>query len=591
MAKSSLLYVDEFFNRDPNFLLKNAIGLSSCTKIAPMPSLDASVSTMKCLLKSGSLKIGVFVIAVLRVVNASSAFCPQWNASFLRRRTERDTPLGSAAAAERRRVLRQGYPPNCSATDEHCCFVWPGEESKTDAATNHVTTKQRRREKPPPFKTSRCIATWSTSKVEAAAALASSHVAGKIGNTPVGVPRCRRLGAALTAAHLHSLFGRQRCRLLQEEIATGCSSSVPAALTEWRRNSRRSVLLPLLLRCEGNSCSSWTENGGPLLLSTVCTAERRTERDTPLGSAAAAERRRVLRQEESKADATTNHVTTKQRRREKPPPFKTSHCIATWSTSKVEAAAALASSHVAGKIGNTPVGVPRCRRLGAALTAAHLHSLFRRQRCRLLQEEIATGCSSSVLAALTEWRRNSRRSVLLPLLLRCEGNRLRRPPTLCCCPERRTEKETKASGVAVVGRTEENGGGAKAVKVLRLHAVTERGVPPTHTAALLRPASPPRRSAWLAEKRGARPHCEAHAGEKSRCRWCFSHRRCPLQPAVAREKAATEDDRGAAGRSSPLPCRSSTSLVHGNRRSSTSLVPCCYVERERGKRERDREGC
>nr|GMD63498.1 hypothetical protein Iba_chr12bCG15440 [Ipomoea batatas] len=340
------------------------------------------------------------------------------------RRTERDTPLGSAAAAERRRVLRQGYPPNYSATDEHCCFVWPGEESKSDAATNHVTTKQRRREKPPPFKTSRCIATWSTLKVEAAAALASSHVAGKTGNTPVGVPRCRRLGAALTAAHLHSLFRRQRCRLLQEEIATGCSSSVLAALTEWRRNSRRSVLLPLLLRCGGN---------------------RRTERDTPLGSAAAAERRRVLRQgyppncsatdehccfvwpgEESKADAATNHVTTKQRRREKPPPFKTSRCIATWSTSKVEAAAALASSHVAGKTGNTPVGVPRCRRLGAALTAAHLHSLFRRQRCRLLQEEIATGCLSSVPAALTEWRRNSRHSVLLPLLLRCGGNRGRK---------------------------------------------------------------------------------------------------------------------------------------------------------------------
>nr|GMD79665.1 hypothetical protein Iba_chr13dCG6140 [Ipomoea batatas] len=184
--------------------------------------------------------------------SASGVEIGDWPTNFSGRRTERDTPLGSAAAVERRRVLRQGYPPNCSATDEHCCFVWPGEESKADAATNHVTTKQRWREKPPPFKTSRCIATWSTSKVEAAAALASSHVAGKIGNTPVGVPRCRRLGAALTAAHLHSLFRRQRCRLLQEEIATGCSSSVPAALTEWRRNNRRSVLLPLLLCCEGN---------------------------------------------------------------------------------------------------------------------------------------------------------------------------------------------------------------------------------------------------------------------------------------------------------------------------------------------------
>nr|GMC91127.1 hypothetical protein Iba_chr04fCG14450 [Ipomoea batatas] len=64
-----------------------------------------------------------------------------------------------------------------------------------------------------------------------------------------------------------------------------------------------------------------------------------------------------------------------------------------------------------------------------------------------------------------------------------------------------------------------------------------------HTAALYRPASPSRRSAWLAENRGARPHCEAPAGEKNRCRWLFAHRRRPLHPAIPRGKAAAEVDR------------------------------------------------
>nr|GMC62809.1 hypothetical protein Iba_chr02cCG7360 [Ipomoea batatas] len=51
-----------------------------------------------------------------------------------RRRRER---ARSSVAALQKGNLRQGCPPKCSATDEHRCFVWPGEESNADAATNH----------------------------------------------------------------------------------------------------------------------------------------------------------------------------------------------------------------------------------------------------------------------------------------------------------------------------------------------------------------------------------------------------------------------------------------------------------------------
>nr|GMD27704.1 LEAF RUST 10 DISEASE-RESISTANCE LOCUS RECEPTOR-LIKE PROTEIN KINASE-like 1.1 [Ipomoea batatas] len=50
------------------------------------------------------------------------------------------------------------------------------------------------------------------------------------------------------------------------------------------------------------------------------------------------------------------------------------------------------------------------------------------------------------------------------------------------------------------------------------------------------------------------------------------------------EKNRNRRRSGAAGRGPPLPCRSSTLLVHGDRRSPTSLVACC-VCRARGERE------
>nr|GMC57736.1 hypothetical protein Iba_chr02aCG8520 [Ipomoea batatas] len=50
---------------------------------------------------------------------------------------EKGKPPRSSVAALQKGNLRQGCPPKCSATDEHHCFVWPGEESNADAATNH----------------------------------------------------------------------------------------------------------------------------------------------------------------------------------------------------------------------------------------------------------------------------------------------------------------------------------------------------------------------------------------------------------------------------------------------------------------------
>ena len=62
-----LSYIGEAFVRwEGNFLLKNASGLSSCSRIALMLDREASVSTTKALEKFGNPKIGAWSNAYLR---------------------------------------------------------------------------------------------------------------------------------------------------------------------------------------------------------------------------------------------------------------------------------------------------------------------------------------------------------------------------------------------------------------------------------------------------------------------------------------------------------------------------------------------
>jgi hypothetical protein len=50
-----------------------AMGCPSCIRTAPIPALDASVSTTNSLLKSGKAKTGALVIKLFKRVNACAA--------------------------------------------------------------------------------------------------------------------------------------------------------------------------------------------------------------------------------------------------------------------------------------------------------------------------------------------------------------------------------------------------------------------------------------------------------------------------------------------------------------------------------------
>nr|GMD01812.1 hypothetical protein Iba_scaffold38702CG0010 [Ipomoea batatas]GME09531.1 hypothetical protein Iba_scaffold8881CG0040 [Ipomoea batatas] len=73
--------------------------------------------------------------------------------------------------------------------------------------------------------------------------------------------------------------------------------------------------------------------------------------------------------------------------------------------------------------------------LGAALNAAHLHSLPRRQRCRLLQEEIVAECSSPNGGGTTAALFCSRCCYVAEERGRCRGNLIRRPRPAAASPE------------------------------------------------------------------------------------------------------------------------------------------------------------
>lgn len=66
IAANSQTYMDEFSSLGQNFLLKKAMGCPSCVNTAPIPILEASVSTMIGLVKLGKTRIGAAVIASLR---------------------------------------------------------------------------------------------------------------------------------------------------------------------------------------------------------------------------------------------------------------------------------------------------------------------------------------------------------------------------------------------------------------------------------------------------------------------------------------------------------------------------------------------
>jgi hypothetical protein len=67
IASISFAYVDHDFFETPRARLIKAIGLPCCYRIAPIPSPEASVSTVKVSLKFGMAKIDVVVMAFLSV--------------------------------------------------------------------------------------------------------------------------------------------------------------------------------------------------------------------------------------------------------------------------------------------------------------------------------------------------------------------------------------------------------------------------------------------------------------------------------------------------------------------------------------------
>jgi hypothetical protein len=63
IANISLVYVDQDFLVTPRARLMYATGLPCCARTAPIPSLDASVSIVKALLKFVMANVGVVVMA------------------------------------------------------------------------------------------------------------------------------------------------------------------------------------------------------------------------------------------------------------------------------------------------------------------------------------------------------------------------------------------------------------------------------------------------------------------------------------------------------------------------------------------------